>query len=1311
MKKNFLLFKMQFAILAFLFAGTQLFAGNVIVNENVTTKFKVTENTYASLEVSNVLSSINFVDVKTKEGYFTLLNVEDYSYTTTVGSPQLPVIKKLIEVPLDANYIINIYGQGYKEINLADYGIENVVIPAQPSLSKSIDDPNDVEFIINYDAYQVDDFVGTDLVKVVDLGIMRGVRIARIEISPILYNAVQNSIKVMDHVDVEVIFQGGNTQATIEKKANMFSPFFEGVYSSLINYKPLETKELFTDAPNTYIIVSDPMFEDALQPFIEWKTKKGFNVVEAYTDDPSVGTTTTSIKNYLQDFYENPPTGYYPQSFVLIVGDVAQIPTFNGTAGSHVSDLYYHEYTGDLFPECYYGRFSANNLGELQPQIDKTLEYEMYLFPDPTFLDEVVMIAGADGTYGTLHGNGQINYGTTYYFNEAHGLTSHTYLQPEPGGGNYSENIRQNISDGVAFGNYTAHCNSSGWANPNFVISHISDLNNESKYPLLIGNCCLSVTFNTTCFGEEILRAENKGAVGYIGGSNSTYWDEDFWWGVGFESNVTPNPVYHPENLGSYDRTWHESGEDLADWYCTQGQMPAAGNLAVTQAGSSMETYYWEIYHLMGDPSLMIYFSQPPDATALYQGLMPLGVSTFTVNTDPYAYVAISKNGVLHGACVADATGLAEVELFEPITVPGEADVVITGQNIKPYMGTVVVASPDGPYLLLDEAICDDSNGNNNELVDFGEYILLDVTLNNMGNETGTNLVATLSTNDTNVTINTDTHNWPNVAAGASVEESGAFAFTVEDIIPDQHVVQFTIEVTDGTDTWESMFNVTLNAPVLTIGGYIVDDSYGNNNGRLDPGENADIIIPNLNAGGCDALDAMASAVTGSGLITINNATYNVGTITAGGSQDAIFNITVDASAQVGDVASMNYTVESDPYSATTDIVMTIGLVIEDFESGDFESYDWEFDGNADWITTETGVYEGSYSAKSGNIDDSQNSQLLLTVTVTADDQISFFRKVSSEGNYDYLRFYIDGVQKGEWDGEMDWAEVSYPVTAGERTFKWAFEKDGSVSNGSDCGWIDYIVFPPFSGGAAPLSVTASANPAEICFGESSQLNAFAMGGTGTFEYEWDPATGLDDPNIQSPIATPESTTTYTVTVDDGNTTISNSITVTVHDLPETPIITQNADVLESSAMTGNQWYDSNGEIDGATGQTYQPQSTDDFYVIVSNEFECESDPSNIIHFIYTGLIEIAEGEDINIYPNPFTDQFTIDYALPAVSDVRIVVYSTFGQQIAVLEDNKNVSAGKHKLTFDASHLEPGVYFCRIETDNFTTLKRIVLSK
>ncbi|MCD4694679.1 MAG: T9SS type A sorting domain-containing protein [Bacteroidales bacterium] len=1308
MKKSTFFSKFIVAQILGLIFTTALFAGNINVVDNGSTKLKVNENSYAVLSLANNVADIEHMLVKTNSGNFTLLTIKDYGRSVVAGDPGLPVIKKLIEVPLNATYEIEIIEQGYTILNLADYGLSEFILPAQPPLSKNIDNPEDVEFIYNQASYMVNDFVGPDMVNIQDLGISRGVRLARVEIAPISYNPVQNKIKVYHNLVIRINFKGGDINATVIEKENKFSPYYEGIYQQLINYKTIDGKELIMDEPVTYIIVSDPMFENALQPFIEWKTKKGFQVVEAYTDDPLVGTSTTSIKSYLEDFYNNPPTGYNSQSFVLIVGDVNQVPTFNGTAGSHVSDLYYHEYTGDLFPECYYGRFSANNLSELQPQIDKTLEYEQYLFPDPSFLDEVVMVAGHDDNHITWS-NGQINYGTTHYFNAAHGIYSHTYLQPEPGGSNYSQEIRDNINDGVTFGNYTAHCSTNGWGNPSFTISHIPQMTNASKYPLLIGNCCSSSEFQTTCFGEEILRAADKGAIGYIGGSNSTYWDEDYWFGVGFET-VVLNAPYNADNLGAYDRTFHDHGEPLEEWYVTQGQMTPAGNLAVTQSGSAKETYYWEIYHLMGDPSLMIYFSQPPETTANYQDLMPLASTSFAVNTDPYAYVAISKDGILHGVAIADATGLADVTMFDPIVVPGEADVVITGQNLKPFTGTVTVASPTGAYVLLDEIEIDDSNGNSNGLADFSEYIMLDVTLENLGSSTATNLVATISTTDTYCTIDNNSYNWPDINAGNTSMQTGAFAFTVADVVPDQHIAAFDMEVTDGVDTWNSTFNVTFNSPVLTIGSYSIDDAAGNNNGRLDPGETVNILISNSNEGGCDAINTIASMVSSNPLITVNNATYDLETIASGETKDAVFNITVDAAAQIGEVVEVNYMVESVPYSASSILTFAIGLIVEDFETGDFSAYEWEFEGNAEWVIDSSDPYEGDYSAKSGSISDNQTTSLTITLEVANDDEISFYYKVSSESTYDYLKFYIDNTMKDEWSGEVSWSLASYDITDGNHTLKWEYSKDYSVSSGSDCGWVDYIEFPAF-GGLSPLAVVASGNPAEICFGETSQLNAYAMGGSGNYTYDWMPVATLSDPTIANPIASPTETTTYYVVVDDGDVTVTDDVTIVVNEIPEKPEITQAGNTLISSAVSGNQWYDSNGIITGATSQSYSPTVTDDYYVIVTNSYGCVSEPSDPYYFIYTGLIELADGQRINIYPNPFNDQFTVDYSLASVSKVKISIYNTFGQLITIVEDEAAKSTGSHRIQFNAGNFDSGIYYLKIETTDYSVIRRIIHSK
>ena len=394
----------QLLLIAFclIFISLNAFAGGIRIKEG-STNLKITENSYIKLQLTNTLTQFDATEVQTSAGTFTTLTAEGYGFSERFGDPNLPVLKKLIEVPFGASFDINILSQSYKEYDLKDLNINFPIMPTQLPVSKSIMDPSQIKFAYNQETYQRNEFFKNQLVSVTPVGIMRGENLARLEISPVEYNPVTKKIRVYDNLEVEIVFTNGDISKTIELKNKTYSPYFEGTYQMLANYKPVESKALITSSPVTYVIVSDPMFQAALQPFIQWKTKKGFKVIEAYTNNPLVGTTTTSIKNYLHGIYDNPPAGYNVPSFVLFVGDVAQIPAFNGTAGSHVTDLYYCEYTGDKIPEVFYGRFSATNVAQLQPQMINA-EYEQYLMPDPSFLNEDVMIAGADASHAPTYG-------------------------------------------------------------------------------------------------------------------------------------------------------------------------------------------------------------------------------------------------------------------------------------------------------------------------------------------------------------------------------------------------------------------------------------------------------------------------------------------------------------------------------------------------------------------------------------------------------------------------------------------------------------------------------------------------------------------------------------------------------------------------------------------------------------------------------------------------------------------------------------------------------------------------------------------
>ncbi|MEI6898916.1 MAG: C25 family cysteine peptidase [Bacteroidota bacterium] len=671
-----------------LFFSITLFAGEIILN-NGKTGVTYGAASYQQISFNIELSTIQYQEVQTNKGPFTELIVPGFGFLNGVGDPKLPAYHKLIEVPLNAEYEVLYDKIQYSDYELSKYGVTNPVIPAQAPLCKNITNPGEVPFILNSGTYNKDQYFGTDLVSIQNAGIMRSVKLATLTVSPILYNPVNGKIRVFTSMEVTIRYKHPDVAGTMQMKKRTASPYFGKLYNLFPNYQSNEDN-LITTGPVTYVIVSDPAFHNALQPFIQWKIKKGFKVIDNYTNNPAVGNTTASIRNYLMNLYNNPPTGVNVPSFVLLVGDVGQIPTF--TAGGHPSDLNYCEYTGDHIPEVFYGRFAAGNLAQLQPYLDKTMEYEQYIMPNPDFLNEVSMIAGADATNGPIYGNGQINYGTSTYFNTAHNLNSHTYLQPEPGGSNYSQHIRDDVSNGVSFSNYTAHGSEQGWADPQFVISQIPALQNNQKYCLMVGNCCKTSNFAVTCFAKEITRAANKGAVGYIGCSDYSYWDEDYWWACGFKA-ISTNPSYNPQHLGAYDATFHDHGEPISKWFVTMGQMVMAGDLAVQESTSGMKNYYWETYCLMGDPSLSIYYSVPQPVAATYPGSLPFGTHSLAVTTEPYAYVSLSINDtVLLDAKCADSIGIANLN-FDTINQNCYLHIVISKQNRKPLIDSIQVTA------------------------------------------------------------------------------------------------------------------------------------------------------------------------------------------------------------------------------------------------------------------------------------------------------------------------------------------------------------------------------------------------------------------------------------------------------------------------------------------------------------------------------------------------------------------------------------------------------------------------------------------
>jgi PKD repeat protein len=656
--------------------------------------FKISPKGALKFKVSNSVSTINALNIMTSRGAFTELNIDGFTKIYNIGKPQLPVLSKLIEIPMGAQVQINILDYDEETINLNNYDIPNKLMPCQQSFTKS-SDPASRTFSYDQAFYQQNAFNSDPLVRVETAGIMRGVQIGNLYIAPFRYNPVQNVLKVYNNIEFEVIFNNADLALTDQMKQKFYSPFFESTLGTLINYREPANKDVITKYPVKFVIISLTSFQATLQPFAYWKRQKGFNVIEKYY---ASAPTAATVKTYVQGLYAAGTSTDPAPTFVLFVGDVAQIPSNSATTFSGVTDLYFctMDGTSDYQPDIYYGRFSATTTSQLQPQIDKTLMYEKYTLPVKTYLDTVVMIAGVDASYASVWANGQINYGTANYFNAAHGIYSHTHLYPNSG--NEDALIRTRIMRGSGYSNYTAHGSNTSWADPEFSTTHIASWPANNKFGLMVGNCCVTNTFNDTeCFGEALLRRANGGAVGYIGASYNSLWDEDYQWGVGVRSSIVANPTYDANNLGAYDGMFHDHGEAKTKWYYTNDQMIYAGNLAVQASTSTYKKYYWEEYHLMGDPSVMTYFSVPDALPVAYTNPQTVGVTTLAVTTIEDAYVAISHNGVLLNAQLAPAGGVVTLT-FPAFTSQDTADIVVTKQNRAPYIGKVYFLQPSVPY-------------------------------------------------------------------------------------------------------------------------------------------------------------------------------------------------------------------------------------------------------------------------------------------------------------------------------------------------------------------------------------------------------------------------------------------------------------------------------------------------------------------------------------------------------------------------------------------------------------------------------------
>lgn len=1117
----------------------QAYNSTISVSTDQTSQ-KVVKSNQEAMNLKFHFGDIQTIDVKTPQGIFTELRMKGAYATNRIGEPTLPAQRKLIAIPFGAEINVQVNNFTVSTIDLDEKGINYPLMPLQYDLPKNID-PTDVPFQYNEQAYASKSFSQSEIATVEILGVMRGVRLARVTIEPVRFNPSTNQLEIYNDIDITISYEGADWAKTNETFKNSYTPFFDVVYGQLMNVDNIydEHPDLL-QFPVNMLVVADPMFTETLQPFLEWKTKMGYELTVAYTDE--IGSSTSEVQTWVHDQYAEGFAAGNAPDFLVIVGDVQQVPaSATGSESGKKTDLYYGSVDGDIYPEMYYGRLSAQNTTQLTNMLDKILYYQKYEFEDPTYLDNVTLIAGADGNWNPKVGQATIEYGTENYYNTDHGYNDIGVYLTSPYSGCYDPD-----RIAVGFINYTAHCGETSWSEPNLTIPAVNAFTNTNKYPIAIGNCCLAADFgHNECIGEAWMRAENKGAAGYIGSSPSSYWKEDMYWSVGAWPMSGDNNGYVPTpdetTMGAYDGAWGES------YYCLDA-LAFVGNLAVSEVHIQGWTnhltpsgftpkYYWEAYNCIGDPSLMPYNTQGSVNAVSHMDIVPIGVTEYEVSAEPGSYVAVSKDGVLHGTGHVGESGTVMVEM-DPILSGGDVDIVVTRSQYIPYMVVIPAAALEGPYLTVSEFNFDGDNEN----VNYGTTVSMDMDVKNLGTDPATGVTITISGSDPYCTLTSAaTVTVGNIAADEVINLTDAFTFDIADDAPDMYSVSLDL-VIDGTakETWESTLNFSIYAPVPEFGTYTIDDAAGNGNGRLDPGETADITISTYNNGHAASIAGTLGVSSSSSFITVNTTNIDVAAIDADGMEAVTFTISTEASTPIGTLVDINLDFGAGNYTTSMLIQELVGLILEDFETGDFTSYNWEFNSNPWSVVGSDEAYEGEHGTRSATVGDNQESIMELNYTVAADGDFSFYYKVSSESGYDKLKFYIDGTMQDEWSGEVAWTIAEYTLTADEHILKWEYSKDVSQATGEDCAWVDYIVFPASSDNV----LTAAFNVSEVtpCEDNAIDFTSTSLGDVTSWNWTFEggtPATSSDE----NPSVTYAAAGDYNVVLEVSNGTETATIT------------------------------------------------------------------------------------------------------------------------------------------------------------------------
>jgi hypothetical protein len=600
------------------------------------------------------------------------------------GAPELPTLASSLQIAPAGTPVYRIISHQERELATPP------VLPSLGQISRDID-PTTLKrsFGPVYRDGLVFPAAVVELGRPFLLGNRRGVNL---RLNPVRWDAVRGVLLVTESITIEVTTVGTGGANVLPSALPAISADFSALRGEvLVNAAAAAAaavdKYSAPSARGRMLIVSHDSFASALVPFRAWKARRGIAtdlVLMSETDGTAAG-----LRSLVAARYQTTPG----LTWLVLVGDKAQVPTNVGTFDGSDSDSRYGMVLGDdLYPEVMVSRISATNVAQVENQVAKFIAYER----DPATGTAAAWYARAAGVAS--------DEGVPADYERADllrtDLLTRDYITVDriyQGLGASTATLTSAVNQGRSLINYLGHGSGQSWDSVVLRNSDVAALANGSRLPWIIDVSCSNGDFaRTTCFAEAWLQAGTAtapaGAVGMIAASSLAPW--------------TPPTVMQAEVVRLL----------AAGTQGTLGALYYSGLMKVLDeySGVPVATQVMEQNIVFGDASLQVRTREPGKFQVVMLSSVEAtgGQISVQVSGSDRGTVAVTLDDMLIGAADFSAAGVVIVPVSAELSSATAVNVTVTGVNMVPWLGTAPVVCGASPVPETGPSLRPDLRGN-----------------------------------------------------------------------------------------------------------------------------------------------------------------------------------------------------------------------------------------------------------------------------------------------------------------------------------------------------------------------------------------------------------------------------------------------------------------------------------------------------------------------------------------------------------------------------------------------------------------------